>query len=240
MHRRRIDSASNVNRDPRSLGAYRVQEAAHYLGLAEATLRSWVVGRPYETKSGRRVAPPVIHLPKCAPATLSFYNLCEAHVLSAIRRQHGVPLSAVRLAVEYLKKYFKSDHPLLSRAMETDGKDLFITHMGDLVTISSGGQIAIREALALYLKRIERDRQGLPVKLYPFTRQSIHEAPKTIVIDARVAFGKPIIKGTNVPTSVIADRYKAGDSIEDLMEDYGREAAEIEEAIRCELALEAA
>ncbi len=40
------------------------------------------------------------------------------------------------------------------------------------------------------------------------------------------------------PTSqraVIADRYKAGESIADLAEDYGEDPLNIEEAVRCEL-----
>ena len=38
----------------------------------------------------------------------------------------------------------------------------------------------------------------------------------------------------------IAERFKAGDSFELLAVEYGRPIAEIEEAIRCELALDAA
>jgi uncharacterized protein (DUF433 family) len=36
-------------------------------------------------------------------------------------------------------------------------------------------------------------------------------------------------------TAVIADRYKAGESIADLAEDYGEDPLNIEEAVRCEL-----
>jgi len=36
---------------------------------------------------------------------------------------------------------------------------------------------------------------------------------------------------------VIAERYKAGESIDALAADYGRETGDIEEAIRCELRL---
>ena len=39
-----------------------------------------------------------------------------------------------------------------------------------------------------------------------------------------------------IPTAVIANRYKAGESIEDLAGDYDSPHLEIEEAIRCELA----
>jgi hypothetical protein len=43
-----------------------------------------------------------------------------------------------------------------------------------------------------------------------------------------------------IATDVIAQRYKAGESIAELADDYDRSQGEIEEAIRCELYREAA
>lgn len=93
----------------------------------------------------------------------------------------------------------------------------------------------MREVLEASLKRIERDTAGIPIKLYPFTRSEVHLAPKLVVIDPTLSFGRPVIAGTGLATEVIAERYKAGESVEDLVRDYGRPKAEIEEAIRCEL-----
>ena len=61
-----------------------------------------------------------------------------------------------------------------------------------------------------------------------------------MVIDPHVSFGRPVITGTGILTAVIAERYKAGEAIAELAEDYGRESLEIEEAIRCELTSRAA
>ncbi len=44
--------------------------------------------------------------------------------------------------------------------------------------------------------------------------------------------------GTGIPTAISSA--KAGESMDELAEDYGRSRNEIEEAIRCELWLEAA
>ena len=81
---------------------------------------------------------------------------------------------------------------------------------------------------------------GIPVRLYPFTRERKSKEPKAIVIDPYISFGRPVLIGTGIATSVIAQRYKAGESIAELAEDYGRSMSEIEEAIRCELWLDAA
>ena len=89
------------------------------------------------------------------------------------------------------------------------------------------------------LKRIERDQHGIPIKLYPFTRSSIDHAPALVVIDPALSAGRPVITGTGLATEVIAERYKAGESVSDLAKDYERKEEEIEEAIRCELRLAA-
>ena len=64
--------------------------------------------------------------------------------------------------------------------------------------------------------------------------------PRLVVIDPLVSFGRPVLAGTGIPTAIIAERYKAGESIDELANDYGRQRYEIEESIRCELEVEAA
>ncbi len=51
---------SAERQDPRELPAYSIAEAAKYLRLPEATLRSWVAGRPYPTTAGQHFFRPVI------------------------------------------------------------------------------------------------------------------------------------------------------------------------------------
>lgn len=226
--------------DARQLPAYTVSEASHYLSIPAATLRSWVAGRPYPTRAGRKFFKPVIVPASNGPLVLSFVNLVEAHVLNAIRRTYDIRLDKVRVAIDYLRRQFASEHPLADYRFTTDGIDLFIEKYNGLINISRGGQLEIRQAIETYLRRIERDGSGAAVKLYPFTRNQFPDEPKVVVIDPHVAFGRPVLSGTGIPTFAIAERYKAGESVDELAEDYGRARLEIEEAIRCELALEAA
>ncbi len=44
-----------------------------------------------------------------------------------------------------------------------------------------------------------------------------------------------MIAGTGITTRILAERYQAGDSIDDLVYDYEVDRLAIEEAIRCEL-----
>lgn len=235
----RLKTAPHVNRDPRYLPTYTLSESSRYLLIPIATLRSWVVGRYYPVQSGKEFSRPTILAPQTDPVLLSFVNLIEAHVLDAARREFHVALPKVRLAISYLRKRFNSSHPLAEQKIETDGRDLFIRSCGKLITASSGGQLAMPELIDSYLRRIEWDEQGLASRLYPFTRTSTLQQPKVVVIDPRVSFGRPVLAGTGIRTTIVAERYKAGESVEDLAKDYARERLDIEEAIRRELSAEA-
>lgn len=229
-------------RDPRDVPAYMLHEAARYTGIPLDTLRTWVSGREYAVEGGknRKFSQPLIIRPEKS-GLLSFTNLVEAHVLNAIRRKHRIPMPRVRKALDYLSAMFQSKHPLAEHEFETDGLDLFIDQFGDLINVSQSGQLAMKEVFQMYLKRIERDEKGLARKLFPFTRAATHaEDPKIVAINPRIAFGKPVIDGTGIPTSIIAERYKTGESIAEIAQDYGRQQTEIEEAIRCEFELKAA
>jgi uncharacterized protein (DUF433 family) len=207
--------------------AYTVGEAARYVGIPAATLRYWVMGRH---------EPPIIHTPN--GGFLSFTNLVEAHVLSALRRDR-MSLQAIRRAVDLLRSRFHSEHPLADDTLMTDGLDLFIEQYGHLVNASRDGQLAMRQLLELHLRRLERVSRVV-VRLYPFTRNRGPNEPRQVVIDPNLQFGRPVLVGSGIPTAIIAERFKAGESIGELVEDYGRPADEIQEAIRCELYLERA
>jgi uncharacterized protein (DUF433 family) len=88
--------------------------------------------------------------------------------------------------------------------------------------------------LDAHLKRIEWDTFGFVARLYPVTRSNIEKAPKIIVIDPHMSFGKPVIAGTGITTSVVAERFEAGESVYMLKKDYGLRGSQVEEAIRYE------
>lgn len=227
--------------DRRLLPAYTLAEAAHYLNVPVTTLRAWSLGQRYRVGGQSRHFKPVIELDGRDPPALSFLNLVEAHVLAAIRREHGVSLPRVRSALAYVEKQLGVNRPLAQARFETDGASLFVERLGQLINASREGQLAMRTLLASHLKRIEWDDAGLPIKFYPFTRRdrSVSQ-PAPVVVDPRVAFGRPVLKGRAVPTAVLADRFKAGDSLSELASDYDTPAEIIEEALRCEFDRQAA
>lgn len=222
-------------RDPRDIPAYTFLDAALYLNIPKATLRSWTRGYYYSVKSGRKLFRPVFHLPEPALSRLSYFNLVEAFVLSSLRRKHKIDLYKIRTAIASLQKEFGSRHPLAEHRFETDGIDIFVEKYGKLINVGRDGQLAMRDILQSYLTRVEHDPSGKAARLYPFIRLNGTAQPKHVVINPYVSFGKPVISGTGLPTRVVAERYKAGDSIPQIARDYGRKAEEIDDAIRYEL-----
>lgn len=221
---------------------YSVFEAARYLQIPQNTLRTWVAGREYRLRSGRsRRSEPIIELAEAGDSRLSFNNLTEAHVLDALRRQYRVELPQIRRAVVYLREQFHTRQPLVHHQMLTDGKHLFVEAAGveEMINASRHGQLAMRDLIGLHLQRVEWDKDGFIARLYPFTRsRRVLEdgalQPRVVTMDPRVEFGRPVLKTSAIPTAVIADRYKAGESVADLADDYGEDPLNIEEAIRCE------
>lgn len=191
-----------------------------------STLRSWFLGQ--------KGFKPVLQLSDPDERALSFVNVTEAFVLAAIRRKHKVDMHRARAAVEYLRKLYGDPHPLARQEMLTDGTQLLVRKLRELVSASEGGQLVAEELVQAHLQRIERDSQGHATRLYPFSRGERLDAPRLIVIDPRVQFGKPCLQSKLVPTEAIYDRFLAGDSLDLLAQDYGVTVAEIEEAFRFE------
>lgn len=126
--------------------------------------------------------------------------------------------------------------------METDGTNIFVTKLGSLINASQHGQLAMKALLQAHLARIDRDAHGLATRVFPFTRRRtemkdagrIANLPRVVAMDPAVAFGRPVIAGSRVPTIEIFERFNAGESPEELAADFGRQLNEIHEAILCE------
>jgi uncharacterized protein (DUF433 family) len=224
----------------RKTPAYPFAEAAHYLNLPRSTLRSWCIGYDYEVHGKTRRFQSLIRLDGEPREGLSFLNLVEAHVLTAIRRVHYIPLQCVREALTYVRKELHVERPLIDVSFQTNGVGLFVKVLSGVVDVTERGQLEMMSAgFEENLKRIRRDMDHVPTKLFPFTRTT-GEDSMVVEMDPTIAFGRPVIRGSATPTAVLADRFKAGDSIEILAADLDIPSDLIQDAIRCELMRDAA
>jgi uncharacterized protein (DUF433 family) len=219
-----------TKRDILDQPAYPISEAARYVRLSPATLRSWFVGRPYPTTKGFSQFAPVLKPARREPPTLSFSNLVEAHVLRSLRTEHGVPLDAVRSALRFAERELKIDQLLLREELRTAGGELFLDRYGELVNLSASGQLAMKRIFEAHLERVEWGPLRSAVRLYPFVLADRADA-KPIVIDPQISFGRPVVERVFVSTQTILDRVDAGESIADIAQDYDLTVEAIEEAV---------
>lgn len=217
--------------DIRNQPAYGPAEAARYLRLPVATLRSWVAGRSYPKGDARATFHPLISPAAAQPLQLSFYNLVEAHVLRALRTDHGVALAELRAAMDYAQKKLQLPRLLLSPDLRTHAGQVFLDRYAELINLSASGQLALRKLFEDHLQRVEWDEWQFPVRLYPYLQGTARSSERAIAIDPRVAFGRPVIRRLGISTAAIADRLDAGESVDALAEDYDLSRDEIEQAV---------
>jgi uncharacterized protein (DUF433 family) len=242
-----VDYKSMIDtRDQRQKPVYSIPEAAGYLRIPINTLYSWTLGRP--KRDGGTYDPVLQHVD---PHTnrLSFYDLVEAHILRAAVEK-DVPLQHLRKGLQFLReKHPLNPRPLLTYDFMTDGKYLLVAGMlkpkskdrEALVNASGYGQLVIRgvvepalekllTSLDEYVALIGRDRTKLPNTLFP------RDGAKVISITSGVFSGRPVIEGTRIATSVVAQRFQAGEDIKALAKDYRIPKEKIAAAIKYEQA----
>jgi uncharacterized protein (DUF433 family) len=215
----------------RDAAAYTLAEAARYARLPAATLRSWVLGRHYPTAEGKADFPPLIRPASRQPAWLSFSNLIEAHVLRSLRTEHAVSVKELRGALSFAERKLGIDRLLLRPELCTDAGKVFLDRYGELIDLTASGQLAMRKLFEDHLKRIEWDSSRFPVRLYPFLSASAPSGERPIVIDPRIAFGRPVVVSKGISTSTIAERVDFGEKVDDIAADYDLAPAEIEQAV---------
>lgn len=219
--------------DPRLAPAYSVAKAAHFLKIPAPTVRSWVLGRDYPRQSGKGRFEPVVVVPKDPDHRVSFRNLIEMAALRALRTEHEFKLSAVRTALVYAHGELGVTDLLASKDLYARPGELFLAHYGQLINLNRAGQLGIQAVLQGLLHRIQWDK-GLAVRFFPPLPS--RPAAKSVMLDPRVSFGRPVLTRLGVSTAVIVDRINAGEDIADLAKDYGATGEEIMDALAYERA----
>ena len=148
-------------------------------------------------------------------------------MLAATRHGFKIKIDSIRQAIKHVEilypSVFSSKHPLVSKVFETDGCDLIVREIEEqgekVVSVSAGGQIGLLSVMNTYLKRIDRDRTGWPLRVYPVVADDITD--KSIVIVSNLGSGRPTIAKTSILVETIWGRAQAGEEPEELAEDYG-------------------
>ncbi len=226
-----------------SVPLYTLAEAARFLDVPTSTFTTWARG--YVRRPPGR--PPVhgdpivtsVEAARNLP-TIPFIGLAEGMVLAAFRRA-GVSLQHIRGAVAILEQEIGIDHALASRRLYSDGAVILFDYadakgdeeLAGLTEVVSRQRVfspVVRE----YLTRIEYARDGWARQLVsPKTRDRV------VVVDPRRAFGQPIFVHGAAPVESVISRWKAGESIEHVAQDFGVPPADVEDYLRAAVPLAA-
>lgn len=197
---------------------YTLSDVAHHLRLTDSQI-SWLVG----LSPMRNVEP--------GDAVFTFRQLVEYHLKGAILLGW---YADGRFSKElYVRLQERWPDLLLSRGQQyliyPEYEEL-LWHDMDRYRHSP----AFQKLAAVFRTRVVfADDGSTPTKFFPFTRSRIDkEAPLAVSIDPGVRFGRPAVKG--VPTEVISDYFKAGDSVDRIAKAYRILTDDVEEALRFE------
>lgn len=219
-----------LNLDSRAMPRYTVLEAANYLDAAPSTIRSWFLGMTFGKANPKWFAP---FLTPASAELLSFYDVASAHVLMAFKK-NGIKSEDLRYIVGSLRVDPKFDrrYPLLGRRFWRFGRTVVTKQAGKRLEHSrKGPQFDIRKVVDQFLMRIDVDKNKMPLRIRPI--HSISERGRGfIVIDPKVAAGRPVVRGTGIVAEIIAKRKKCGESVARLAQDYRISQRAVEEAIK--------
>jgi uncharacterized protein (DUF433 family) len=203
-----------------SLPAYLVKDAARYAKIAPQTILNW-------QKDGPDSAAPISG--RDNGKALSYLQLIEVAVVAAMRSA-GISLAAIREAKTYIGKRLNSDYPFAEYGFKTDGTnilmDLSVFDKGEskdkLILVNKGGQLGWKPILDRRLKEFEY-KGGIAVKW---------NLDSVVSIDPQIAFGAPSING--IPTWTIKNRLAAGESVNEIADDFSLKVADVRRALAFE------
>jgi uncharacterized protein (DUF433 family) len=211
------------------LPSYTVKETARYARVHSSTVTRWYYGA-----SDMRAV-----LPERERRTpLSYMQLIEVAIVAAFRRA-GVPMQRIRKARDYFAREFDAEYPFAEYRVVSQGMHILLDLEGlwpasdvrKVIITDAGGQVAWADLIGGRFDEFDYDLE-LAIRWHPAGRQS------PIVIDPRIAFGAPVIRG--VPTWALRGRWRAGESIPRISASYRLSEPEVEDALTFEGVLDAA
>jgi uncharacterized protein (DUF433 family) len=205
------------------LPAYTVADAARYAKTKPQTVSYWHFGGP-------NVGPALPGREHRRP--LSYLELIEAAFVSTFRRL-GLSLQKIRRAREYAAQALNSEFPFAEYKWKTEGQHMLLdlwriepdSEAKQLILGDVYGQVTWQGMVGDRFAEFDYEDE-LALIWHVAGRQS------RVTIDPRVAFGAPMVSG--IATWVLKGRWKAGECIEDIEEDFTLDKSEIVQGLQFE------
>lgn len=213
---------------------YSMSQVDRILGLHGGTARRWIDG--YDR--GGKSYPPVIREQRTNDDTATWGEFVETRLLAEFR-DAGVPMVRMRPAVQRLREELETQYPLASARtwLQLEGREL-VRRVQDSVGLDRGLQLVVvrNNQQLLWSPHAETFRTSLdwspgaepePERLHPMA-----DVPD-VQVDPLRGYGEPVVR--NVPTEVIAELIRAGETPDSVAEMYELDRNLVDAAVRYEL-----
>lgn len=203
-----------------------------YVGLPSGTARRWIDGY----SRGGRIYPPVIRSRQSGDETVAWGEFVETRLLAGYRNR-GVSLQRLRETVQVLRDELGTPYPLATATPYVDvaGRELVLKIQdADAVdkalrlVVVRNGQLVLTEPAQGFADRAVFDGQGRGV-----SQLRTEDDTPDVRIDPLRQTGQPVVR--SVPTAVLAEGFRAGESVEVLADLYELSFDQVLQAIRYEM-----
>jgi uncharacterized protein (DUF433 family) len=208
---------------------YTMPQVDRLLFLASGTARRWIDG--YER--GGRTYRPIVREASTGNLLVTWGEFVETRLLSEYR-DAGIRIFRLRGVVDRLRQELGVPYPLAHESpfLEADGKELVrrVQEAAGLerrlrLVVTRGEQIQLADSAADFVEAVNFE-DGTVATITPDLR-----IPE-VVLDPLRASGDPAVRA--VPTEIIAEQVRAGDSPRWIAELYDLSVGQVEAAVRFE------
>jgi len=210
---------------------YGMSQVDWILRLRSGTARRWIDG--YQ-RNGRSY-PPIVRLAQTDDEIVTWGEFTEARLLSEFR-DAGIPIQRMRPAVEGLREQFDRLYPLAYARPYLDerGRELVLKVQEKVglerqlrLVVVRSGQLALTTEADQFVRSMDFGDTGVVQRMHPLPDL------EHVWLDPLRQFGEPVVR--SVPTAVIAEQARAGDTPARIASLYELRDDEVWQAIRYEL-----
>ena len=220
-------TSSNGRDEWRTQPMYTFGEAGHLAHVSASAVRNWLLG--YTGHYGEAVTP-LFREPSTGGAMVSFLQLIEIVVAGNFRKAERVGFQTVRRAYENARTQWNIEYPFAHLRIEALGGHIVqwlrSERPGPSMQALDGPRQWTLPGLVLETLAQLDWESDLAARWYPIGKSV------QIVVDPRITSGLPTIAGRGVTVDIIHRRFKAGQRLDYIAEDFALELALVEEAIR--------
>lgn len=216
---------------------YAMRDVDRLLRLSRGTAQRWIDGYT----RGRRAYEPVVRLEATGSDVVTWGDFVETRLLAEYRLS-GAAMANMRRSVVRLREELQIKYPLaLARTwVRQEGRELVRAAQSDADVDATYQLVVVRNDQLVLAHQVSRFVES--VDFSPTTRgdavvERIFPEPdlRGVTFDPTRKSGFPVITGRGIPTEVIAEQVRAGDSLASIAGSYDLSPGEVESAVRYEL-----